>query len=245
MGRRCRTLPRVTTQPRDPQTVTCDPAHEAPESPARFRRRVCAQAVANEMHVFGAVPHFGLYCDGTSGWSRGRSRSPSLQRASSCAGQQCGPAASTPTAGAGAGRVRICAAGCRPPRPPVQSLARVGPVGVARTLFPRTACTGRLEMLARLRSSKRVLKTSGRLAKEQRGSALLGRALEPGHLTATQLPLGQDHPCSRWGASLPQLCPSRSQDLAQAGFYREHLDQQGNLCPHHADVVDCLGVGCS
>lgn len=76
-----------------PATPTCDPAHEAPQPPARFRGRVRAQAVADEVHVVGAVPQLGLRREGASGpargavdcaqdpgWTRGRSRPPPALR---------------------------------------------------------------------------------------------------------------------------------------------------------------------
>ena len=68
---------------------TCDPAHAAAEPPARFGRRVRAQAVADQVHVLGAVAQLGLRTDaesrpaggwgcapapgtGTGGWGRTR-----------------------------------------------------------------------------------------------------------------------------------------------------------------------------
>lgn len=53
-------------QPR-PRAPTCDPAHAAPQPPARLSGRVRAQAVADEVHVLGAIAQLGLRREGASG----------------------------------------------------------------------------------------------------------------------------------------------------------------------------------
>lgn len=62
----------------DPRAPTCDPAHAALQPPARLRGRVRAQAVADEVHVLGAVAQLGLRKDGASGsvtgWGHAGSR---------------------------------------------------------------------------------------------------------------------------------------------------------------------------
>lgn len=67
---------RPASQPPEPgrgrAPRTCDPARVAAQPPARLGRRVRAQAVADEVHVLGAVAQHGLRTDGASGPAGGR-----------------------------------------------------------------------------------------------------------------------------------------------------------------------------
>lgn len=120
----------------DPRAPTCDPAHTALQPPARLRSRVRAQAVADEMHVLGAVAQLGLRKDGASGspgrvgtcwlgnWGWGQDSGKSDLRLQDRLGQRDpvpGPPQSPSPAGRLVYRPTVLTSGhcinCRPPWP--------------------------------------------------------------------------------------------------------------------------------